>query len=159
MAKIEGVKTTTTGSQHEERIEEVLATLVDLVTAWSSPQVQGQIARQIGLDINETDVRTLHTLGRAGGCARQAQLAADLHFSSPTMSKSLSRLRAAGLIEHAEAAIDRRARIVSLSPTGERAYQGLIAAGTSMVRDALQAAPGIDTHSIIQFTRSLRTST
>lgn len=142
----------------DPQIEEVLATLVELVTAWSSPLVQVQIARQTGLDINETDVRTLHMLGRLGGCARPAQLARQLHQSRPTMSKSLARLLAEGLIERAAVADDKRASDISLSPAGVAAYRGLVCAGTAMVRDALRLAPGIDTSAIVQFTRALHAS-
>ncbi|WP_017792746.1 MarR family winged helix-turn-helix transcriptional regulator [Leucobacter salsicius] len=147
--------TPTASSTSDQQVEEVLANFVELVSAWSSPRVQGQIARQTGLDINEGDVRTLHTLGRIGGSVRPAQLALDLHLSRPTMSKSLARLLAAGLVERTAVAGDRRATDISLTPSGARAYQGLIDAGTAMVRDALRLAPGIDTNSIVQFTRAL----
>lgn len=149
------MKTPLASSISDQQVEEVLATFVELVSAWSSPRVQGQIAHQTGLDINEGDVRTLHTLGRIGGRVRPAQLALDLHLSRPTMSKSLARLLAAGLVERTVVAGDRRATDISLTPAGAHAYQSLIDAGTEMVRDALRLAPGIDTDSIVQFTRAL----
>lgn len=74
------------------------------------------------------------------------------------MSKSLARLLVEGLIERAEVAGDRRGSDISLSPAGVLAHQGLLDAGTAMVRDALQLVPGIDTSSIVQFTRALRAS-
>ena len=54
----------------QQRADELLAALVELVSAWSSPAVQARIAQRIGLDINESDIRSLYqyitSLGDAG---------------------------------------------------------------------------------------------
>ncbi|MGJ0203024.1 MarR family transcriptional regulator [Leucobacter sp. gxy201] len=138
--------------------EELLGAIVALVSSWSSTEVQSRIAHRIGLDIGESDVRTLHTIGRFGGGARPAQLADELQVTRPTMSKSLARLAAAGFITRTQAAHDGRATDVALTLAGARAYEALVDAGVEMVRRALDAAPTSDVASIIAFTRALRAS-
>lgn len=137
-------------------VAEALAAVVELVTAWSSTELQARIARRIGLDINEADIRTLHTIGRLGGATRPALLADELHLTRPTMSKSLSRLAAAGLTERRAAADDGRSAEIMLTPDGRRAYARLVDAGVEMVRAALDASPGADAETLSRFARALR---
>ena len=141
----------------QQHADELLAALVELVSAWSSPAVQARIAQRIGLDINESDIRSLHTIGRLGP-VRPAALAAELHLSRPTVSKSLARLGAAGLIERREVERDLRASEIELSETGRDAYDRLAAVGVDMVEHALAEASAsrIDASAFVHFTRALR---
>lgn len=142
----------------KDRTEDLLDALVALVAAWSSPVVQGEIAASTGLNINEVDVRTLHTIGRFGSL-RPAQLAAELHLSRPTTSKSLSRLEAAGLLERCGAEDDARAVEIALSAAGRDAYERLVGAGVAMVQRAIAQSDfgaAVDAASIAQFARALR---
>lgn len=91
----------------QDEVDELLSAMVELVSAWSSLTVQGRITDRIGLDINESDVRLLHTIGRLGA-VRPAQLADALQVSRPTISKSLIRLGMAGLTTRRTAHDDRR---------------------------------------------------
>lgn len=136
---------------------DVLTAMVELVSTWSSLSVQAQIAQHIGLEINESDVRLLHTIGRLGK-VRPAGLADALHVSRPTMSKSLSRLESTGLTERRQAIDDRRATIISLTSTGQDAYKKLVNVGVDMVEHALTVVPEIRTHSesFIRFAQVLR---
>jgi len=139
-------------------VERVLSALVDLVSAWSSPAVQTKIARGVGLEINENDVRALHTLGRLGGETRPAGHAEELHLSRPTMSKALGRLAAAGLVTRSPSASDRRAADVSLTVAGYEAYRGLVAAGAALVRNARAQTSAVEADAVVRFTRALRAS-
>jgi DNA-binding MarR family transcriptional regulator len=142
----------------DEHLAEVLAAFVDLVSTWSLTAVQARIAQRSGVDIAESDVRTLHTLGKLGGAARPAALADELGLTRPTMSKSLSRLEAAGLVERSAAADDGRATDLTLTESGRAAYQRLVDAGIEMVRTALEEAPVADTQELIRFAHALRRS-
>lgn len=141
----------------EPQAADLLDALVSLVAAWSSPAVQREIAARIGLSMNEVDVRTLHTIGRLGA-PRPAQLAAELHLTRPTTSKSLARLASDGLIERRAAADDARAAEITLTPAGQQAYDHLVDAGVAMVEQAIaQVQAGTtDAASIAQFARALR---
>jgi DNA-binding MarR family transcriptional regulator len=74
------------------------------------------------------------------------------------MSKSLSRLEAAGLVERSAAADDGRATDLTLTESGRAAYQRLVDAGIEMVRTALEEAPVADTQELIRFAHALRRS-
>ncbi|MCA0378151.1 MAG: MarR family transcriptional regulator [Actinobacteria bacterium] len=142
---------------HEPQAADLLDALVSLVASWSSPVVQGEIAKRMGLSINEADVRTLHTIGRFGSL-RPAQLAAELYLTRPTTSKSLARLAGADLIERRSATDDARAAEITLTPDGLAVYERLVAAGIAMVEQAIaEVHPGSsEAASIAQFARALR---
>jgi len=127
----------------EELVEtQVLSSLVELVTAWTSVATQGRIATQVGVTIPETDIRALYTLGRVGGAIRPSALADELQIARPTMSKMISRMTGEGLAERTElprnaATGDGRGALVALTPAGQAAYRALVDAGQVMVSAAL----------------------
>ncbi len=116
---------------------DLLASLVALITAWSSHHTQGRIAAEVGVVIHEADVRALYTLGRLGGEARPMRLAAAIEVTRPTMSKMLARLVEAGLIERSLSEGDARGALISLSSAGAAAYDRLVESGLRMVNAAL----------------------
>lgn len=140
--------------------EGLLDALVALMSVWSSLPVQGAIAASMGLEINEADVRTLHTLGRLGA-VRPARVADELHLTRPTASKSIGRLAAAGLVTRRPAADDGRAVEVELTDLGRAGYRGLVEAGIAMVDRALSEVPLAEGEaaSIVRFAAALREST
>ncbi|MGV8885010.1 MAG: MarR family winged helix-turn-helix transcriptional regulator [Microbacteriaceae bacterium] len=125
---------------------EVLAALVAFVAAWSSPDAQGRIAAQVGVTIPEADIRALYSLGRSGGGVRPMALAADVHVTRPTTSKTIARLRDAGLVQRSASAGDARGALVQLTPAGHDAYQRLVDAGVGMVRAAFTGVADDSAH-------------
>lgn len=140
-----------------EAISDLLTAMVELVSTWSSLSTQARVAHGVGLNLNEADVRSLHTIGRLGE-TRPAHLANILQTSRPTTSKSLTRLTAAGFIERSGASDDRRASIIRLTADGHKAYEQLVEAGMAMVEQALDSVPGMHAHtdSFVQFAQALR---
>ena len=140
-------------------VGDLLSAMVALVSTWSSLSTQARVAQGVGLDMNESDVRSLHTIGRLGE-VRPAELADWLHISRPTASKSLARLGSAGLIRRRPDPSDRRGTTIELSDAGTEAYERLVDAGIEMVRQALDTEPSMYEHadSFMRFARALSTS-
>lgn len=134
---------------------DVLAATLDLLVSWTSLGVQRGIAAGVGVDIGESDIRTLYTLGRNGGTGRPAQIAEILSLSRPTTSKSLARLQSAGLVERRAVAGDARSTDIVLTASGERAYRRLADAGVEMVRAALGGVDAGAAEIVIEFMRAL----
>lgn len=141
-------------------VHELLDAMVDLVSTWTSNSVQARIADSVGLSMNESDVRTIHTLGRLGD-ARPAELASAVHASRPTISKSLARLADAGLIARRAASTDGRGAHITLTPEGEAAYKKLVEAGIDMMQQALSSVPEMRGHTkaFTRFVTALRSTT
>lgn len=111
----------------------VLASLTQLMRSWSSPSIQASFAAAADLDIDPIDIPPLYVLG-LNGSMRASDLAAALHVTRPTMSKQLSRLTNAALIERGEDLTDRRAAVIHLSPTGAAAYERLATRGVEALQ-------------------------
>lgn len=141
-------------------VDSLLSSLVDLVSAWTSNSFQARIAQGVGLAINESDVRTIHTLGTLGE-ARPAELAEAVYASRPTISKSLARLTEAGLITRRASENDGRASHITLTPKGADAYTQLVDAGIGLVQQALAEVPEMRAHAaaFTRFVTALRSTT
>lgn len=137
-------------------LNDLLTAMVDLVSAWSSDAVQARIAHGVGVDMNNADIRTVHTLGRLGA-ARPAELAKAAHTTRPTMSKSLTRLTSSGLIERDEDPDDGRSTFITLNAEGRAVYERLVQAGQELVREAIAHTPALIAHTsdLIAFTHGL----
>lgn len=101
--------------------------------SWSSSSIQASFASAAGLTIDPIDIPPLYVLGMSGPM-RASDLASALHVTRPTMSKQLSRLTNAALIERVEDPSDRRASAIRLSPTGAAAYERLAARGVEALQ-------------------------
>lgn len=123
------------GGQRSEHMAGVLASLTLLMRSWSSSSIQAAFATAADVTIDPIDIPPLYVLGLSGPM-RASDLAVALHVTRPTMSKQLSRLTNAALIERTEDPSDRRASVIRLSPAGAAAYERLAARGI----EALQGA-------------------
>lgn len=131
----------------------MLASLTHLMALWSSPATQSRVARDAGVEIDPVDISPVYMLGLRGPC-RASEVAASLHVTRPTMSKQLTRLEAAGLIERRDDPDDRRATIIALSPAGVDAHTRLVERGRAMMHSALRDWPPAEaTQFAAQFTR------
>lgn len=120
----------------ETAAADLLTAVVGLVSNWTAAVTQGSIAAAINLDIAEGDVRALYIIGQRGVGVQPAALAAELRLSRPTMSKTLSRLAAAGLVDRAPSRTDARSVLIELTESGQTAYDGLVLYGIRMVEHA-----------------------
>lgn len=131
---------------HEGIEREVLASIVSLVSAWSSVAVQGRIALAADVQIAEGDIRALYTLGRHGAPLRPAHLAEELHITRPTMSKVVNRLVASGHVERRAHSTDGRSADLVLTDAGIEVYKKLDSAGVGMVAAALSGLTEAEAH-------------
>ncbi|WP_404436033.1 MarR family transcriptional regulator [Microbacterium aerolatum] len=113
----------------------LLASLTHLMARWGSTAVQVAVAADAGVVIDPADIPAVYMLGLEGP-SRASDLAAALHLSRPTMSKQLSRLERAGLIERVVDPADGRATVIHLSPAGADAHRRLVSRGVTMLHDA-----------------------
>ena len=120
----------------ETAAADLLTAVVGLISNWTAAVTQGSIAAAINLDIAEGDVRALYIIGQRGVGVQPAALAAELRLSRPTMSKTLSRLAAAGLVDRAPSRTDARSVLIELTESGQTAYDGLVLYGIRMVEHA-----------------------
>ncbi|MCC2031131.1 MarR family winged helix-turn-helix transcriptional regulator [Microbacterium allomyrinae] len=116
---------------------ELLTSLTDLMSRWSSSEVQTAIAGGVGVRLDPIEVRAVYTLGLHGGRVRPSELADALHLTRPTTSKLIARLVADGLVLRTEAPGDGRGTTVAFTPAGEEAFRRLAAAGHEMVGQVL----------------------
>ncbi|GAA2833482.1 DNA-binding MarR family transcriptional regulator [Leucobacter komagatae] len=120
----------------ETTAADLLTAVVGLISNWTAAVTQGSIAAAINLDIAEGDVRALYVIGQHRAGVQPAALAAELRLSRPTMSKTLSRLATAGLIDRTPSRTDARSALIELSESGQTAYDGLVLYGIRMVERA-----------------------
>lgn len=127
-----------------QRETALLGALTTLMSRWSSSELLGQIAREIGVSLDATQVRAIYMLGLQGGAARPSALATELHLTRPTTSKLLSRLSADGLVAKTDDPSDGRASRIELTARGEAVFGRLLEAGHAMVLHAMTGWPTDD---------------
>lgn len=127
-----------------QREQSLLSALTHLMSRWSSAELQGQIARQVGVVLDATQVRAIYVLGLQGGTARPSALAAELHLTRPTTSKLLARLAAEDLVAKTDDPSDGRASRITLTTRGADAFARLLEAGHAMVVHAMSGWPAGD---------------
>lgn len=140
-------------SAREEAIHEVFAALTSLHLLWSSTEQHGRMAAHVGVEVNDSDIRALYTLGMHGGSLRPATLAALVHSSRPAMSKTLSRLTSVGLTRRTPVESDGRGSMISLTTEGTRAYDKISNATVDLLRVALD---GVSTAAAHTFAHTIR---
>lgn len=115
----------------------LLASLTHLMARWASTSTQATVAAEAHVTIDPIDIPPLYMLGLRGP-SRAGELAASLHVTRPTMSKQLTRLERADLIERDADPDDRRGTVIRLSPAGSVAHQRLVARGVEMMHEAIR---------------------
>ncbi|MGE0501121.1 MAG: MarR family winged helix-turn-helix transcriptional regulator [Rhizobiaceae bacterium] len=105
--------------------------------------IRAEVDRRIGeagLGLTSGDGRTLVHVARAGE-ARQAILAERMGIEAMTLSASLDRLAARGLIERAPDPNDRRAKRVSLTVDGTAMLDRILPITAAFRRDVTEGIP------------------
>src|SRR6478609_5949660 len=97
---------------------ELLANLSALILLWESPSLQGQILAKTGESLDQPSHQTLRHL-LAWGAMRPTSLAEVLNTGASYVSKIVRRLEDDGLVRRTTDPTDRRATLVSLTPSGE----------------------------------------
>lgn len=114
----------------------LLSAFATVARQWGATPLEGEVARGLGLDIEDSEIRLIYLLGSRTAELRPGDLAEQLGITRSALSKSLSRLRLAGLAESAVTASDRRSVFVTLTATGRDAYRQLVELGAAHVREA-----------------------
>lgn len=115
---------------------ELLANLSALILVWDSPAVQGQILAKSGESLDQPSHQALRHL-LAWGSMRPSSLAEVLNTGASHVSKILRRLEGDGLVQRTVDPTDRRATLVSLTPAGQAAAEGVYALGDRMISEVL----------------------
>jgi DNA-binding MarR family transcriptional regulator len=123
---------------------ELLANLSALILLWESPALQGQILAKTGESLDQPSHQTLRHL-LAWGPMRPTSLADVLNTGASHVSKIVRRLEDDGLVERTVDPTDRRATLVSLTPSGEAAALDVYALGDRMISEVLEgwSAPDV----------------
>ena len=116
---------------------ELLANLSALILLWESPALQGQILAKTGESLDQPSHQTLRHL-LAWGAMRPTSLAEVLNTGASHVSKIVRRLEDDGLVQRTVDPTDRRATLVSLTPTGETAALSVYALGDRMISEVLE---------------------
>ena len=116
---------------------ELLANLSVLILLWESPALQGQILAKTGESLDQPSHQTLRHL-LAWGSMRPSALAEVLNTGASHISKIVRRLEADGLVRRTADPTDRRATLVSLTPSGETAALSVYALGDRMISEVLE---------------------
>jgi DNA-binding MarR family transcriptional regulator len=123
---------------------ELLANLSALILLWESPALQGQILAKTGESLDQPSHQTLRHL-LAWGSMRPTSLAEVLNTGASHVSKIVRRLEGDGLVQRTVDPTDRRATLVSLTPSGEAAARSVYELGDRMITEVLEdwSAPDV----------------
>jgi DNA-binding MarR family transcriptional regulator len=116
---------------------ELLANLSALILLWDSPALQGQILAKTGESLDQPSHQTLRHL-LAWGSMRPTSLAEVLNTGASHVSKIVRRLEDDGLVQRTVDPTDRRATLVSLTPSGVTAALSVYALGDRMIAEVLE---------------------
>ncbi|WP_416549562.1 MarR family winged helix-turn-helix transcriptional regulator [Leucobacter sp. BZR 635] len=112
---------------------QMLGAFATVARQWGATPLEGHIAKRLGLSIEDSEIRIIYILGARTDDMRPGDLAEQLSVSRPSLSKSLTRLRTAGIVESEVANDDRRSVYVTLTEAGKEAYATLINFGTEII--------------------------
>ena len=112
--------------------DDVVSSLVRIISIWTSAGYQRELAHFSGLPRDDNAIPAIYRLA-ALGPQRTSALAADLHIPAPTASRLLSRLADAGLAQRIADPDDARASIVTLTDAGAELAHTLFGAGDELM--------------------------
>lgn len=130
---------------------QMLGAFATVARQWGAVPLEGTIAEQVGLDIEDSEIRMIYILGARTGEMSPGDVAQQLGVTRPTLSKSLTRLRVAGLVESAPTENDRRSVYVTLTETGRDAYTALVDFGMELVHSAAAGLSQAELASVARF--------
>lgn len=113
-----------------------LLALTQLMSRWSSLELQRQITAESDVSLDPTAVRMLYVMGVRNSPVTPSVIADELHLSRPSASKLITRMSEAGLLSREADPADKRSVFVSLTPAGHSTFQQLFNAGISMFSQA-----------------------
>jgi DNA-binding MarR family transcriptional regulator len=118
-------------------VDEIAATLVDLIGFFSGPQRVERLLREAEVDLDRALFPLLVCLAVHGPLSA-AGLAEQIGRDHTTISRQLSKLASLSLISREAGGADRRVRTVTLTPAGDRIAQNVTAARRRLLSAALR---------------------
>lgn len=115
---------------------EQLASLLEVLSVWSSGSFIRGLAVGAGVDFDATSIVAITLLARDGD-QRASALATRLRVGASAISKLSNRLGSLGLVEKRPDPDDSRATLLRLTPAGVEAANALVRAGDDMVRELM----------------------
>ena len=129
----------------------MLGAFATVARQWGAVPLEGTIAEQVGLDIEDSEIRVIYILGARTEEMNPGDVAKQLGVTRPTLSKSLTRLRVAGLVESAPTEYDRRSVYVTLTEAGSTAYTALVNFGIDLVQSAAEGMSHSELSTVSEF--------
>lgn len=111
----------------------MLGAFATVARQWWAKSQESSISQHLGVEVSDSEILIIYMLGARTEDLRPGDMAEQLGVSRPTLSKSLTRLRMAGLIESTPTADDRRAVYVALTLAGREAYGALVEFGVGLI--------------------------
>jgi len=144
--------------RQDPRLGEAVLELAGFI---SDPRQDWRMMAEAGLDLDPAFLPLLVRLG-AGGPSKVVELAEQLGRDHSTMSRQISRLEAAGLVERTGSATDGRVRTASVTARGQEAVAALSAARRRLLDRALADWAAADREALARllgkFANSLKTA-
>ncbi len=111
---------------------------------WTAVGMVDQVLARAGVDLDAASATVLFALGGLGGEARPSALAQQTGTSPSNISKVLSRLQAAGMVERTAEAGDLRAVVISMTADGRKAMRAFDVASVAMLNELLEGWSAAD---------------
>ena len=115
-----------------------------------------RFARLLPAGMTPAQFGVLNRLARLGRLETVSELARAFRVSQPTMSSTLAKLAAKGLVTLNGDAADRRARRVAITPAGEAMRTAGVAAAAGALEALERAAPDRDWAQVLDALTALR---
>lgn len=139
---------------HTGNVEGVGATLVDLMSFFSSPQRDDTLMREAGVTLDRALAPILVRLAMCGPLS-VAGVAAEVGRDHTTVSRQLAKLEALGLIARQDDRPDRRLRTAALTVTGETVVSAITDARRRLLSKVLAGWSERDLEDLARLNRQL----
>ena len=133
-------------------IDQLAATLIDLIGFLNSPQRDDALLGEAGVDIDRALFPLLVRLDKTGPLS-VAGLADQVGRDHTTISRQLAKLERLGLVSRLADGADRRVRTAGLTVAGDKVVQAITAARQRLLSRALESWDETDLASLARLNR------
>lgn len=136
----------------------LMTSLTRIMAEWHAPEFLTAVVAREGLDLDPGTIRVITFLA-TGGPMRPSKLAQHLVTGASNVSKILTRLSTAGIVERIPDPADARATLVTLTPSGRAVATRFVRAGDSLVDDLLAGWSTQERQDLVRLLSKLEQST